>query len=85
MDLTEEQEKLRKKYFPRVPWGPDGPVRRVYLARAVDGASVQEALLELARREGFIEPGGPAVTGGAEECLAAFQRASGGGPGGMIF
>ena len=86
MEEREELEKLRKKYFPRIPWTAEGPVRRVYLARAAEGtASVCQVLMELALREGFIEPGGPAVLGGAEECLAAFRRKAAGGPGGMIF
>lgn len=86
MAENEELEKLRRKFFPRIPWGEDGPVRRVYLARsAEDGAPVEAALLELACREGFVEPGGPAVTGGAEECLAAFRQKPAGGPAGMIF
>ncbi len=84
MPENEELERLRKKYFPRVPWGEDGPVRRVYLARA-EGASVEAALMELARREGFVEPGGAVVHGGAEECLAAFRKKPAGGPAGMIF
>ncbi len=70
-------EALRKKYFPRVPWGEDGPVRRRYLAKA-EGRTVEEALQALALAEGFIAPGERAVTGGPETCLAAFQgRGSG--------
>ena len=70
------QEALRKRYFPRVPWGADGPVRRRYLAKA-EGRTVAEALEALALAEGFIAPGGHAVVGGPEECLAAFQRRGG--------
>ena len=66
-------EALRKKYFPRVPWTEQGPVRRRYLAKAADGsASVTEALARLAEREGFVEPGRHAVIGNAEASFAAF-------------
>ena len=84
MDVSEELEKLRKKYFPRVPWTEDGPVRRRYRARSADGLSVPEALLALARREGFVEPGGAAVLGDAAACLAAFRERTAGGPAGVI-
>lgn len=69
-------EALRKRFFPRVAWGPDGPVRRRYLARAeeLDAAAVLE---ELALAEGFIAPGKRAVTGGPEACLAAYRQRSG--------
>ena len=66
-------EALRKRFFPRVPWTDEGPVRRRYLARA-EGQSVAAALEALALSEGFIAPGGRAVTGGPEACLAAFQK-----------
>ena len=67
-------EALRKKYFPRVPWTGAGPVRRRYLARAAQaGQTVAGALEALALAEGFIAPGGHAVTGGPEACLAALQ------------
>ena len=66
-------EALRRRYFPRVPWGPEGPVRRRYIARA-EGKSVTAALEALALTEGFIAPGGHAVVGGPEACLAAFRR-----------
>ena len=69
-------EALRKKYFPRVPWTDEGPVRRRYLARA-EGQSVAAALEALALSEGFIATGGRAVTGGAEACLAAFRDRAG--------
>ena len=69
-------EALRKRFFPRAPWGPDGPVRRRYLARA-EGANVAAALEALALAEGFIAPGGHAVTGGPEACLAAFRDRGG--------
>ena len=69
-------ETLRKRYFPRVPWGPDGPVRRRYLAQAADG-DVAAALEALALSEGFIAPGGRAVQGGPEVCLAAFRQRDG--------
>ena len=69
-------EALRKRYFPRVPWGEAGPVRRRYLARA-EGRTVAEALQALALAEGFLAPGGRAVMGGPEECLAAFRQRGG--------
>ncbi len=75
-------EALRKRYFPRVPWTDEGPVRRRYLARA-EGRTVAAALEALALAEGFIAPGGHAVTGGPEECLAAYQRR--GGEESMVF
>ncbi len=72
-------EALRRKYFPRVPWGPDGPVRRRYMARTAAGhQSVAAALEALALSEGFIAPGGRAVTGDAAACLAAFRQRAGG-------
>ena len=79
-----DTEALKKKYFPRVPWTEDGPVRRVYLARAEAGG-VLAALAALAEREGFTEPGQETVAGGAEACLAAFERKAAGAPVGMIF
>ena len=67
-------EALRRKYFPRVPWGPDGPVRRRYMARTAAGHQTVAAALEaLALSEGFIAPGGRAVIGDAAACLAALQ------------
>ena len=71
-----ELEALRRKFFPRVPWGPEGPVRRRYMARA-EGRTVEAALEALALEEGFIAPGGQAVTGGPERCLEAFRRRDG--------
>ena len=65
-------EALRKKYFPRIPWTAEGPVRRRYRALA-QGRSVAQALEELALAEGFIGPGRRAVTGDGERCLAAYQ------------
>ena len=65
-------EALRKKYFPRVPWGAEGPVRRRYMARA-EGRSVEQALEALALAEGFIAPGGRAVTRDAAACLEALR------------
>ena len=64
-------EALRKKLFPRVPWGAEGPVRRRYMARA-EGRTVADALGELARREDFIAPEGRVVAGDGPVCLAAF-------------
>ena len=74
----EELEALRRKYFPRVPWGPAGPVRRRYLARAAeDGRTVAQALEALAAAEGFIGPGQRAVLGDGAACLEAFRRRAG--------
>ena len=68
-------EALRKRFFPRVPWGKQGPVRRRYLARAAqEGQTVAQALEALALSEGFIAPGGRAVCGGADTCLDAFRQ-----------
>ena len=68
-------EALRKKYFPRVPWTGAGPVRRRYLAKAAEaGRTVAGALEALALAEGFIAPGGRAIVGGPEACLAALQN-----------
>ena len=78
-----DTEALKKKYFPRVPWTEDGPVRRVYRARASEG--VIGALTKLAEAEGFTEPGQETVSGGADECLAAFRRKAAGEPVGMVF
>ena len=80
-----EQESLRKKYFPRVPWTELGPVRRRYRAKPMDGGTAQEALVLLARREGFIEPRQKAVIGDAQECFAAFRRKPEDDAVGMIF
>ena len=77
-------EALKRKYFPRVPWTEDGPVRRLYRAKAEQG-SVLAVLTALAEREGFTEPGQKTVSGGAEACLAAFARKAAGEPVGMIF
>lgn len=67
-------EALRRKFFPRIPWTADGPVRRRYGARAAEAdQSVEEALTALAKAEGFIGPGEDAVSGGPEACLAAFR------------
>ena len=75
MMLTEQEyETLRKKFFPRVPWTDDGPVRRRYLVRATSEESVVDALIWLARSEQFIGPGQEAVTGGADACLVAFRK-----------
>ena len=79
-----DPDKLKQKYFPRVPWTEDGPVRRIYRARA-EGSDVLAVLAALAEREGFTEPGQTTVLGGAEECLVAFERKAAGGPVGMVF
>ena len=73
MMLTPEEMALRKRYFPRVPWGPDGPVRRRYRVRAAEGVSPSEALAALAEAEGFTAPDRPWVEGDGAVCLAAFQ------------
>lgn len=87
MLTKEEQEALRKKYFPRVPWTELGPVRRTYLVRTAAGASeaVTEAVAALAEREGFIEPGQRAVIGDADAALAAFRARPADAAIGMIF
>ena len=73
--LTEqEQEALRKKYFPRVPWTEQGPVRRRYLTKAASGESVVDELVRLAQAEQFIGPGQNGVLGSAEVCLEAFRK-----------
>ena len=54
MELSENQEKLRKKYFPRVAWTENGPIRRQYMAAPADKRlSVPEVLASLAARAGF--------------------------------
>ena len=68
-------EALRKRYFPRVPWTGAGPVRRRYMAKAAqEGETVAGALEALALAEGFIAPGGRALMGGPEQCLAAMRK-----------
>lgn len=70
----ETLEALRKKFFPRVPWTDEGPVRRHYLARSEkDGQTVAQALEALAIGEGFIGPGQRAAVGGSAACLEAFR------------
>lgn len=73
IELTPIEQALKKKYFPRIPWTEDGPVRRRYRVRAAEGQAVTEALRSLAAAEGFTAPDRPAVTGGADACLAAFR------------
>ena len=65
-------EILRRRYFPRIPWTDEGPVRRRYRAKA-EGRTVAEALEALALEEGFIAPGERAISGGPEACLAAMR------------
>lgn len=81
MQLDEKLEQLRRKTFPRVPWTEDGPVRRQYLTKPVDGSpSAQEALAALAERAGFTAPDAKSVIGDAAHTWEAFrQRAEGGG------
>ncbi len=82
--MTEELEKLRKKFFPRVPWDEAlGPVRRRYFVRAASGDALA-AVAALGEREGFTEPGQRTVTGDGAACLAAFREKAAGGPVGMI-
>ena len=69
----ETLEALRRKYFPRVPWTEQGPVRRRYMTRPAGGDDTLRVLTDLAAAEYFIESGQHAVTGDADACLAAFQ------------
>ena len=69
----EALEGLRRKYFPRIPWTEQGPLRRRYLTRPAQDADAIQVLTDLAAAQGFIEPGQHAVTGDAGACLAAFQ------------
>jgi hypothetical protein len=86
MLTNEEQAALRKKYFPRVSWTEQGPVRRVYLVRTVTpGADVIQTLIALAQREWFIEPGQRAVVGNADQTLLAFRSRATDKTVGMIF
>jgi len=72
--LTKEEEAaLRKKYFPRVTWTENGPVRRLYKTRPAEEGDTLAILLALAERALFIAPGQRAVTGGAEACFEAFR------------
>lgn len=80
-----ELEALRRKYFPRVPWTGQGPVRRRYRVRAAKGGSAAAALVRLAQEEQFIEPGQEAVLGNAAACLAAFRKRAAGGTVAMVF
>ena len=73
MLTNEEENALRKKYFPRVTWTGNGPVRRLYKVCPTGEGTVLEILISLAERELFIAPGQHAVVGGEEECLTAFQ------------
>ena len=70
----EALEALRRKYFPRVPWTEQGPVRRRYRTKAASGADVAAELVRLAQSERFIEPGQSAVMGNAGACLVAFRK-----------
>ena len=70
---TNEEAALRKKYFPRVTWTEDGPIRRLYKVRPAEEGDTLAILLALAERELFIAPGQRSVTGGAEVCLDAFR------------
>lgn len=70
----EALEALRRKYFPRVPWTEQGPVRRRYRVKAAEGESAAAELIRLAQNERFIEPGQSAVMGNARACLDAFGK-----------
>lgn len=75
MLTNEEAAALRKKFFPRVEWTEEGPIRRLYRVRpAAEGTGVTDILLALGEREGFIAPGQSAVTGDAGACFAAFRQ-----------
>lgn len=74
MLTNEEETALRKKYFPRVTWTENGPVRRLYKTCPAGEGDALSILLALAERELFIAPGQRAIIGGAEECLDAFRR-----------
>ena len=82
----EERQALRKKYFPRVEWTAEGPVRRRYLVRGTEpGADALSALTSLAEAEGFTEPGRRTVAGDGAACLEAFREKAAGAEIGMIF
>lgn len=87
MLTDEEYRTLKKKFFPRVAWTENGPVRREYLVKpaAGEGTPAEDVLAELARREGFTGPGQQTVTGGAEDTLAAFRAKARGEAVGMVF
>ncbi len=85
MLTNEELAALKKKYFPRVPWTEEGPVRRVYRVIAAQDGDVLSVLAELAVREGFTGPEERAVIGDAAACLDAFREKAAGGAVGMIF
>ena len=79
-------EALRKKYFPRIPWGERGPVRREYkTAPTVPGEDPAQVLADIAAGEGFTPPGERAVTGDGKACLAAFRRRAETGADTLIF
>lgn len=85
MLTNEEEAALRKKYFPRVTWTENGPIRRLYKVRPAGEGDTLSLLLALAERELFIAPGQRAVTGGAEMCLEAFRQKAGDKSIAMIF
>lgn len=70
----DDLEALRRKYFPRIVWGTQGPVRRRYRTRAAEGQQVLQALDALARAEGFIGPGQRAVCADGDGCLRAMRQ-----------
>ena len=77
MEFTEEEQKLKKKFFPRVPWTEEGPVRREYLVRAADGSGTDAGALlaKLAVEFGFCDT---TVSGDAGVCRKSFaDRAAG--------
>lgn len=85
MQLTDSEfERMKKKYFPRVPWTDEGPVRRMYLARSAGQSDILSVLEELAVREGFADSRQRSVCGDAERCLEAFREKAGEGTVGLI-
>lgn len=85
MKVTDSDfERMKKKFFPRVPWTDEGPVRRMYLARPSGQTDILSVLEELAVREGFADARRRCVRGGAEPCLEAFCEKAGEGTVGLI-
>lgn len=83
--LTPVERAVKKKWFPRVPWTKDGPVRRRYLVRAAEEGRTAEAVLEeLAATEGFTAPDRPAVIGDAPACLDVYLRRETAGMAGLV-
>ena len=84
-ELTDEVlAAMKKKYFPRIPWTENGPVRRVFYTRA-EQDNVFEVLTRLAESYGFTETGKKTVTGNASDAFSAFYAKAHGEAVGMIF